>query len=229
MFPKKISFLMIFSLVTLLFPGFILAEYSGLSGFSELAFIKRNTFDPNHYYTEFINSSWKPGGGIFILNLADRSERELFPQMSGGVFGRFDISFDAKRIVFSYKKSAGEGFRIYSANIDGTNLRQLTFPEPGEAETAKKFKRGKYHNGTDDMDPCWLPDGGIAFVSTRPRYGVLCDPSDDLVVATMYRMEADGSGMKRLSYGALSENSPCVLPDGRIKKRPERSLTDCSG
>lgn len=216
MFPKKISFLMIFSLVTLLFPGFILAEYSGLSGFSELAFIKRNTFDPNHYYTEFINSSWKPGGGIFILNLEDRSERELFPQMSGGVFGRFDISFDAKRIVFSYKKSAGDGFRIYSANIDGTNLRQLTFPEPGEAETAKKFKRGKYHNGTDDMDPCWLPDGGIAFVSTRPRYGVLCDPSDDLVVATMYRMEADGSGMKRLSYGALSENSPCVLPDGRI-------------
>lgn len=130
---------MIFSLVTLLFPGLILAEYSELSGFSELAFIKRNTFDPNHYYTEFINSSWKPGGGIFILNLADRSERELFPQMSGGVFGRFDISFDAKHIVFSYKKSAGEGFRIYSANIDGTNLRQLTFPEPGEAETAKNL------------------------------------------------------------------------------------------
>ena len=56
MFPKKISILIIFSLVTLLFPGFILSEYSGLSGFSELAFIKRNTFDPNHYYTEFINS-----------------------------------------------------------------------------------------------------------------------------------------------------------------------------
>ena len=110
MLPKKISVLMIFSLVTLLFPGLILAEYSGLSGFSELAFIKRNAFDPNHYYTEFINSSWKPGGGIFILNLEDRSERELFPQMSGGVFGRFDISFDAKRIVFSYRKSANNSF-----------------------------------------------------------------------------------------------------------------------
>ena len=40
-----------------------------------------------------------------------------------GVFERFDISFDAQRIVFSYKKSAGDGFRIYSANIDGTTLR----------------------------------------------------------------------------------------------------------
>ena len=192
------------------------AGEEGLSGFSELAFIKRNAFDPNHYYTEFINSSWRPGGGIFILNLKDGSERELFPRMSGGVFGRFDISFDAKRIVFSYKKSAGEGFRIYSAEIDGSELKQLTFPEPDETEAAKKFRRGGYHSGTDDMDPCWLPDGGIAFVSTRPRYGVLCDPSDDLTVSTMYRMEADGSGMKRLSYGALSENSPCVLPDGRI-------------
>lgn len=181
-----------------------------------MAFIKRNAFDPNHYYTEFINSSWRPGGGIFILNLKDGNQRELFPRMSGGVFGRFDISFDAKRIVFSYKKSAGEGFRIYSAEIDGSELKQLTFPEPDEAEAAKKFRRGGYHSGTDDMDPCWLPDGGIAFVSTRPRYGVLCDPSDDLTVSTMYRMEADGSGMKRLSYGALSENSPCVLPDGRI-------------
>ena len=106
------------------------AGEEGLSGFSELAFIKRNAFDPNHYYTEFINSSWRPGGGIFILNLKDGSQRELFPRMSGGVFGRFDISFDAKRIVFSYKKSAGEGFRIYSAEIDGSELKQLTFPEP---------------------------------------------------------------------------------------------------
>ena len=67
------------------------AGEEGLSGFSELAFIKRNAFDPNHYYTEFINSSWRPGGGIFILNLKDGSQRELFPTMSGGVFGRFDI------------------------------------------------------------------------------------------------------------------------------------------
>ena len=210
------TFFLILPLLALQFMGRLAAGGEGLSGFSELAFIKRNAFDPNHYYTEFINSSWRPGGGIFILNLKDGSQRELFPTMSGGVFGRFDISFDAKRIVFSYKKSAGEGFRIYSAKIDGSGLKQLTFPEPSEAETAKKFKRGGYHSGTDDMDPCWLPDGGIAFVSTRPRYGVLCDPSDDLTVATMYRMEADGSGMKRLSYGALSENSPCVLPDGRI-------------
>lgn len=188
----------------------------GFTEISEIAFIKRGAFNPNHYYTEFINSSWRPGGGIFILNASDRTERNLFPSMSGGVFGRFDISFDAKRIVFSHKKSPGEGFRIYSAKIDGSDLKQLTFPEPGEAETAKKFAGGLYHRGTDDMDPCWLPDGGVAFVSTRPRYGVLCDPSDDLTVSTMYRIEADGSGMRRLSYGALSENSPCVLPDGRI-------------
>ena len=185
-------------------------------GFDEIVFIKRNAYDPNHYYTEFINSTWRPGGGIFILNLKDGSQRELFPSMRGGVFGRFDISFDAKQIVFSYKKSRDEGYRIYSANIDGSGLRQITFPEDDEEETIKRYRRGEYHNGTDDMDPCWLPDGGIAFVSTRPKYGVLCDPDDVLTVALMYRVDSNGSGLARLSYGALSENSPCVLPDGRI-------------
>ena len=127
MFPKKISFLMIFSLVTLLFPGLILAEYSGLSGFSELAFIKRNAFDPNHYYTEFINSSWKPGGGIFILNLEDRSERELFPQMSGGVFGRFDISFDAKAVPI-VKACAAE--KLFSVNLFTILSIKTIYPLP---------------------------------------------------------------------------------------------------
>ena len=95
------TFFLILPLLALQFTGRLAAGGAGLSGFSELAFIKRNAFDPNHYYTEFINSSWRPGGGIFILNLKDGSQRELFPTMSGGVFGRFDISFDAKRIVFS--------------------------------------------------------------------------------------------------------------------------------
>ena len=205
-------------LFVVIFSGvFLQANPLGNKGIKELVFIKRFAYDPNHYYTEFINSNFKGGGNICILNLETGKVRELFPSLEGGIFGRFDISFDAKKIVFSYKKSSEHGYRIYSANIDGSNLKQLTFPVADEEEIKQKYRYDKrYHHGTDDLDPCWLADGGIAFISTRMQYGVLCDPDDNLTVTLMYRMEADGSKMKRLSNGALSENSPCMLPDGRI-------------
>lgn len=66
------------------------------------------------------------------------------------------------------------------------------------------------------MNPCYLPDGGICFISTRCQYGTLCDGPDDFTTTVLYRMDADGKNMKKLSDSPLSEASPCVLPDGRI-------------
>jgi hypothetical protein len=82
-------------------------------------------------------------------------------------------------------------------------LRQLTAPGDALRET-------------DDMQPCYLPDGGIAFVTTRCQYGVLCDAGDRFTVTNLYRIEADGSGMRALSSSPLNEQSPVMLPDGRI-------------
>ena len=54
----------------------------------------------------------------------DGAVTEIAPELSGGLFGRFDLSFDANKIVFSYKRSANQGYRIYEINIDGTGLRR---------------------------------------------------------------------------------------------------------
>jgi hypothetical protein len=78
-----------------------------------------------------------------------------------------------------------------------------------------RYKRG-YHHGTDDLHPCYLPDGGLAFVSTRCQYGVLCDGGDNFTVKNLYRIDADGGNMRPLSNSALSEATPVMLPDGRI-------------
>lgn len=182
----------------------------------DIVFVKRFTYNANHYYTEFINSSWMPGGGLFVYNTETKKERELTPSLKGGVYGRIDLSFDAKNVLFAYKKSHMEGYRIYEVGIDGSDLRQLTLPEYNEDELSAKYSVSPYHHATDDLDPCYLPDGGIAFVSTRCQYGVLCDEPDDFTVTLLHRMDGDGKNMKQLSYGALSENTPSVLPDGRI-------------
>ena len=60
------------------------------------------------------------------------------------------------------------------------------------------------------------PDGRIAFVSTRCRFGILCDGPDRLVTTVLYRMDADGQNREKLTNSAVSEASPSVMADGRI-------------
>ncbi|MHC5058480.1 MAG: HzsA-related protein [Planctomycetota bacterium] len=184
-------------------------------GIDEVVFIKRYPYTANHYYTEYLNSRWMPGGGIFVLSLADGTERQIATELKGGIFGRMDISFDATRVVFDWKRSNGEGYRIYEVSIDGSGLRQVLEAPADEAEVVKKYRLG-YHHGSDDMHPCYLPDGGFAFVSTRCRTSTLCHGGDVFTTTVVYRMDADGSNLRQLSFGALSEFTPTILPDGRI-------------
>jgi hypothetical protein len=185
--------------------------------FDQLVFVKRLTYNSNHYYTEYINSSWMPGGNLCVLDLRDGSVREIVPELKGGVFERFDLSFDARKLVFAWKGHPQQGYRIYEVNLDGTGLRQLTFPQPDEEELVRKYRVfPHYHHGTDDMQPCWLPDGGIVFISTRCQYGILCDAPDDFTTTVLYRMDADGKNMRKLTNSSVSEASPAVTPDGRI-------------
>ena len=96
--------------------------------FTRIVFVKRTNLQSNHYYTDYINGGFEPGGNLCILDLETGTAREVVSELKGGVFGRFDLSFDAKTVVFAWKKSAGEGYRIYECGIDGSGLRQLTSP-----------------------------------------------------------------------------------------------------
>ena len=189
----------------------------GQHGVDRIAFVKRYTYNSNHYYTEYVNGSWTPGGNLCILDLKSGSVREIAPELKGGVFERFDVSFDAKRMVFAWKAGPNQGYRIYEVNADGTALHQLTFPPTDEEELVRKYRvTTEYHHGTDDMQPCYLPDGGIVFISTRCQYGILCDPPDNFTTTVLYRMDADGKNMRKLSNSSVSEASPVMLPDGRV-------------
>lgn len=185
------------------------------NGVDQLVFIRRYTLNANHVYTEYVNSTWTPGGGLCILDLRTGEVRELARELGDGVFNRFDISFDASKIVFDFKKGPNDGYRIYEIGIDGSGLRQLTFEQEDEAELVSRYGGG-YHHGTDDLHPCYLPDGGIVFATTRCQYGVLCDVSDTFTTKNLYRMNADGSNMTTLSNSPLSEATPVMLEDGRI-------------
>ena len=80
------------------------------------------------------------------------------------------------------------------------------------ADEAEKVQRWGRAWHTDDVHPCYLPDGGIAFASTRCEYGILCDGRDKLTTSVIYRMDADGRAMQKLSNNSVSESA--TLPTG---------------
>jgi len=189
--------------------------------FDKLLFLKRPSAGYGHTYAD--QDSGGSGGNLCVLAPVspDGEVTTLVPELDGGLFDRFDLSFDARKVAFGYKKE-GEPFRIYEIDLDpkaGTmipgSLRQLTFGGDDEAELVKcndvsgRCKSG----GFDDMDPCYLPSGGIIFVSTRSMRKAFCGSGAS---TTLYVMDADGKNMRCLSAGPINELSPSVLNDGRV-------------
>jgi len=192
----------------------------------KLLFVKRHTYQSSHYYTDYIDGCRYFGGNLCVLSLADGKVTELVPQLKDGIFGRYDLSFDARLVVFDYKARPGEGFRIWEVGVDGTGLRQITFPPADEPQRIEKYwqrdssvlrqRQADYRHHTDDMHPCYLPDGRLSFISSRCERGILCDTSDVLTTTTIYRMDADGRNIEVLSDSPVSEASPSVMNDGRV-------------
>lgn len=193
----------------------------------EILFIKRKTNQGSHYYTDYIDGIHYFGTDLVVLNVETGEERSLIPNMTEGVIHRCDLSYDAKKVVFDYKRKYGEGFRLWEVGLDGSGLRQITFPPDDEPERIRRYAHRygntntdvstlMYSHHTDDMQPCWLPDGTIAFVSTRCEKGILCDGGDRFTTTVLYRVKEDGTELEQLSQNALSEATPSVTDDGRI-------------
>ena len=182
-----------------------------------LIFLKRFAFQSNHYYTDYVNGCKYYGGNLFTLNLKTGETKELIPELQNGIINRFDLDFDAGKIVFDWKEEQQSGFRIYEKNLESGELKTLTTPPDNEDELIKSYRVTKeYHHGTDDMHPIYLPDGKICFISSRCQFGILCDAPDNFSTTVLYRMNGDGSGMEKLTNSSLSESNPSVMNDGRI-------------
>ncbi len=138
-----------------------------------------------------------PGGRLLMLDgLSPGGKiRKLAPEKPGS-FWRFDLSFDARKVLFCYWAWDEKSFHLYEINVDGTGLKQLTF--------------GDY----DDIDPIYLPDGHIMFTSTRSNTYVRCMPYTYSYV--LARCDADGRNIYLISRNSEPDWLPTLLNDGRV-------------
>jgi hypothetical protein len=190
--------------------------------FDNLVFLKRP--DTNHYgHTYNDQAAQQMGGAICVMSpvSADGKVTNLVPELDGGLFDRFDLSFDARKMIFAYKKEPVAAFRLYEIAIDPAagkmvpgSLKQLTFASAAEAEGMKCDVIRKGARFFDDMDPCYMPNGKIMFTSTRAMQNVFCAAAAG--VSTLYSMDADGKNIRRISKSPVNETSPSILADGRV-------------
>ena len=118
-------------------------------------------------------------------------------ETSGGCFRDVDVSPDGRRLLYSFKASdTGDDFHLYEMNLATRSVRQLT--------------SGK---GVADYEGCYLPDGRILFNSTRCMQIVDCWWTE---VSNIYRCEADGSNITRITYDQVHDNYPSLTWDGRV-------------
>jgi hypothetical protein len=189
--------------------------------FDEIIFVKRKPYSSDHYYTD-INNGTSPDrfledNGIYIFNVRTGQERPVVTaaEMPGGrgFIGKISLSFDAQKVVFDFRQDPKSGFRIWEVCVDGSGLRQISFPPADEAEKVARWGK-PWH--TDDVHPCYLPDGKIIFSSTRCEHTILCGGSAALVAPGLHRMDSDGKHVEQLTKSPVSEFCPVVLDDGRV-------------
>ena len=202
-----------------------------LLNFDSILFAKKHLSAYNHMCDQYYGFHALPGGGLYVLEDAFTDQPKLRDVLAGakaqngrlagkpltpGAFLSPELAFDGRTILFAYVEQTdrprpkayrdhaggwGEAsicFHIFSVNIDGTGLRQLT------------------DGNWNDFDPCFLPNGRIAFISERRGGLGRCHGVRIVPTYTLHVMNADGSGIVPLSYHETNEWQPSVLHDGRI-------------
>ena len=185
--------------------------------FDRLLINKRSAPMFSHQSDQYLARYNRTCPGPAILDDWKTAPREtllLADKLPAGAYLHPDLSPDATRLMISYANHADEPradyrrFFIWEVGLDGTGLRQIT----GTASDPLEGVDGRETVLIEDFDPCYLPDGGIAFVSTRNQGGVRCHHGGRYCPTyTLYRCEADGSRITPLAHGEANEWDPSVL------------------
>jgi hypothetical protein len=162
-------------------------------------------------------------------------------ELHKGVFASPEVTYDGETIWFSYSELkepfADKWEKVYRTHLeDPKNNPKIS---PWGSGSQPLFNNEEYHRKIDDAfhlmkinadgtgltivtdgaeedhSPCVLPNGRVAFVSTRRGGEGRCHPRA-CPTYVLYSMLPDGTDIQPLSYHEINEWSPRVNNDGDI-------------
>ncbi len=168
-----------------------------------IVFVTRPQYKPDHHATatmfqngEINTASFQGGGAIKTIDLDQTGKVETLLSLPKGVARDLEVSFDGDRLLFSMRRDRSDDYHICEMTLADREVRQLT--------TGSQLA---------DIDPMYLPDGRILFASTREPKLCQCNRH---IMANLFRMNGDGSGLHQIGRNTLFEGHPALMPDGTV-------------
>ena len=203
----------------------------------------------NHMVDQYLGRFSQAGPGLIALtNWRTFPEKRILlaGKLPEGCVLNPDLHWDADRLLFAFcdhtRPPEADAVRlkvpkimdpnvpehhlvhrryfIYECAADGSWVRQLTGGPGDPMETAE----GRQTVLIEDLDPCYLPDGGFVFTSTRCQSFGRCHWGRYTPSFLLYRGEVPPVGatapftcnVRQLSFGEANEWEPSVMEDGRL-------------
>ncbi len=145
------------------------------------------------------NPDYRMGSSLNLLSLGEAGDVSMktLLDMPTGIIRDPAVSYDGARVLFSMRRNdTNDDYHLYVMDLASRRVKQLTFGL-----------------GVSDIEPCWLPNGDIVFVSSRCIQNTDCWRQ---YVSNIYTCDGEGRFMRRLGYDQVHTNYPQTLDDGRV-------------
>ena len=160
------------------------------------------------------------GGDLFIREKSSPSAPEI-NITSGETQGEGDVSdpevsYDGSKLLFSMRRNATENWSVWEYDVARGSLTQIPCTTGGTTPPG------------DDVDPAYLPDGRIVFVSNRQEKSrqlmtqqgltafAYLDEYERERTTTLHVMDGDGRNCRQISVNQSHDRNPTVLQSGEI-------------
>jgi hypothetical protein len=196
-----------------------------------------------HMVDQYYGFNARPGGSLYVLEgpFGDSPRaRDLLAgakiangrlagrPLAGGAFNTLELDYDGETIAFAWSecgevpKDADWSCQPWSKDRASRSKKPFYYWSPETSYHVFKMHLGskKVVQLTDgrwqDFDPCFLPNGRIAFISERRGGFLRCGGNRPNPTYTLHAMMRDGSDIVALSFHETNEWNPSVNRDGMI-------------
>ena len=170
---------------------------------------------------------FNPGADVYLRDraapgAAERNITSTLTQGEGDVRD-LEVSFDGSKLIFALREP-----QIENADEDEQPTWDIYEYDFASGQLSVVMPDDITNDAGQDVAPHYLPDGRIVFSSTRqrqakailldegkPQFEALDEDRDDPTLV-LHVMNANGAGIKQLSFNQSHDFDPTVLNDGRV-------------